>query len=255
MERPQHGLDLLAAPRRTLHGKARRESRRQEALRVGDVTSRRQPNLHAVDAAKTIERPLCRRDVHEDEVAVEHARGPFVAEQPPDDEGFPHVADGELESIVHAQAVPPREDLGRDHGPGIEQQRRGTPAVRAGAGLPRTPPGRTRGRRGRAGCPRRAHARPRLVRRRPGPWRRPRSPRSRRRCPAANPGGRAGPRRRRRGSRSRARRHRPWCRAPARSRARSCRWRAGSPAPPRCRARCRPPSTPIGASPGAGGGG
>ena len=83
MKRPQHGLDLLAAPCRTLHGQARRQSRRQEALRVGDVTSRRQPNLHAIDAAETIERQLRRRDVHQDEVAVEHARGPFVAEQTP----------------------------------------------------------------------------------------------------------------------------------------------------------------------------
>ncbi len=79
VERRQHGLDLLAAPRRPLRRHAcrqpRRDRRRDSRSQVGAFG---QQHVEAIDAAQAIERQLRRGNVHQHEVAVEHARRPFV---------------------------------------------------------------------------------------------------------------------------------------------------------------------------------
>ena len=78
VERREHGLDLLAAPCRPLCRHARRQpcrDRREALIQVGAFGKQ---HVEVIDAAEAIERQLRRGNVHQHEIAVEHARRSFV---------------------------------------------------------------------------------------------------------------------------------------------------------------------------------
>ena len=103
VERAQHPLDLRAAPRRPLDRATRRAVACRSPLSRVDVRAVREPDLDAIEAAEPIERPLRRGDVHQDEVAVEHARRAVILQQPSDHERAASIADVELDSIARRE--------------------------------------------------------------------------------------------------------------------------------------------------------
>ena len=127
--------------------------------------------------------------------------GPSFLSSPRMTKDCPLVSDGELERIVHAQAVSPREDLGRDH---ESADRAAASRNSCGAGWRRPPANSTRLVLTEGAVAQDVHAEHthglRGCSAGRGRARRPRSPRSRRRRPAATRGARAAPRRRRPGS-------------------------------------------------------
>ena len=104
VKRRQHGLDLLAAPRRPLRRQARRQPRRDRVEVAMQVGAFRQQHVDAIDAAEAIERQLRRGNVHHDEVAVEHARRPFVLQDAAHDERQHAIADHQPSSSTRADS-------------------------------------------------------------------------------------------------------------------------------------------------------
>ena len=74
----------------------------------------RQQHVDAIDAAEPIERELRRGDVHQDEVAVEHARRPFVLQDAAHDERQHAIADHQPHRRAERIVAPRRQLLGDD---------------------------------------------------------------------------------------------------------------------------------------------
>ena len=115
VKRREHLLHLLPAPRRTLHGQAGRQPGGDGLLRRGDVHAVSQRDVDAVHVSQSLERPLRRRQIHQQEIAVEQLRGPFGFEQRSNAQRLRAVADDDVERIADRESVAVGERAG-DHG-------------------------------------------------------------------------------------------------------------------------------------------
>ncbi len=129
MKRRQHALHLFAAPARPLRGETGRQpggNRTERGLDLRGGRRRapgaRQLHVHAVDATQPIEGQLRRRDVHQHEAAVHHARRPLVLQQPADHVGVHAIASHQPDLVAQRIPAPPCHLLGDDDAAGAGEQ-------------------------------------------------------------------------------------------------------------------------------------
>ena len=121
VERREHGFHLLAAARRPLCRQSFRHASGNRRERGGQVGAVREQHVEPVDPAQAIEGELRGGNVHQHEVAIEHARRTFVLQQPADDVRDDPVAEHHLHLAPDREAAPLRQLLADHHRPFVGQ--------------------------------------------------------------------------------------------------------------------------------------
>ena len=110
MKGGEHRLNLLASPCGTLSRHAGRQSRRNGGEVLVEIGAFGQEHVEVINAAETIERQLRGGDVHQDEVAVEHTRRPFVLQDAAHDKRQHAIANHQPQ-LAAQRVVAPRGEL------------------------------------------------------------------------------------------------------------------------------------------------